>query len=96
MSFLGIRFKCPDVNYNTEAGPLKRIGAQWTSGVKSAEDCSTLCQRRSDCNYWTWHHDKAGGWSYKCVTMKDAGTRVKNTKCVSGEKSCKGKFFHTE
>ena len=97
INYLDIPFACPDVNYNTESGrdPMKRIGAQWKSGVRSWEACSKLCQQRSDCKYWTWHHGKASGWSwsYWCVTMQDAGKRVYNTDTISGQRDCTGNII---
>ena len=83
-----ISFGCPDVNYNTE-DENKRVGAQWKSDVKTWEACSQLCQQRSDCKYWTWHHGKSGSWAYKCVTMQNAGTRVYNDDTISGQRNCR-------
>ena len=83
-----ISFGCPDVNYNTE-DENKRVGAQWRSDVKTWEACSQLCQQRSDCKYWTWHHGKSGSWAYKCVTMQNAGTRVYNNDTISGQRNCR-------
>merc|ERR1711974_574376 len=82
----GVHFKCPDINQNTDA----RVGAQTTNDVKSWKDCSALCQKRTDCKYWTWAHGSSGQWAYKCVTMSDAGGKASDTNVVSGEKSCRG------
>merc|ERR1711971_407844 len=86
-----IPFECPDVNYNTESegDPQKRVGAQWASGIRSWEACSNLCQERSDCKYWTWHHSNSGSLANQCVTMQDAGKRVYDTNTISGQRSCR-------
>merc|ERR1712226_858662 len=85
----GINYVCPDVNHNTDRqggdpNHSGRVGAEWTNDVKSWEDCSALCQKRSDCRYWTWHHGNSGSWAYKCVTMIDVWGKAYDTNVVSG------------
>ena len=82
----GLTLQCPDVNMNTQ----DRVGDDWTSNVKTWEECSDLCQKRNDCKFWTWHHANAGSYAFWCSTMKDAGGKVANTDCVSGGRTCKG------
>jgi len=82
-------FDCPDLNQNTGVRAHPRVGAQWTNDVKSWEGCSDMCQKRSDCNYWTWHHGNSGSWAHKCVTMTDAGGKSYDANAVSGERSCR-------
>ena len=88
--FSGINFACPDVNQNTGAAGAERVGEKWTNNVKSWEDCSALCQTRSGCKYWTWHHANSGYWANKCVTMTDAGGKFFNKDVLSGKRSCTG------
>merc|ERR1719192_3221037 len=86
----GINFACPDLHQNTGQTGAGRVGEKWTNNVKSWEDCSALCQTRSGCKYWTWHHANSGYWANKCVTMTDAGGRFYNKDVLSGERSCTG------
>ena len=88
--FSGINFACPDSNQNTGAAGAERVGEKWTNNVKSWEDCSALCQTRSGCKYWTWHHANSGYWANKCVTMTDAGGKFFNKDVLSGKRSCTG------
>jgi len=86
----GINFACPDLHQNTGQTGAGRVGEKWTNNVKSWEDCSALCQTRSGCKYWTWHHANSGYWANKCVTMTDAGGKTYNKDVLSGKRSCTG------
>merc|ERR1712042_381651 len=75
---------CPEKNKNYGNGHgLQR----WT--VQSWEACSDLCSRRSDCQYWTWHHDRAGIYSHRCKTMTMKEYERKDRNCVSGTRACR-------
>ena len=78
-------FDCPDIGFNTR----DREAAELTDGVQSWAACSDLCSRRRGCRYWTWHHENAGQYSFRCVTMTDVKFRVADTSAVSGSKNCK-------
>ena len=88
--FSGLNFACPDLNENTGAAVSGRVGEKTTNNVKSWEDCSALCQMRSDCKYWTWHHANSGVYANTCATMTDAGGKFYNTDVVSGKRICTG------
>ena len=85
----GFKYSCPDEYYNTH-GPGDRVNPEWTKNVQSWQDCSALCLKRRDCNYWTWHHGDSGEWAHKCVTMTDAAGKGYEPNVVSGERSCFG------
>jgi len=74
---------CPENNRNYGGRGLER-----KRNVKSWEACSDLCSKRSDCNYWTWHHGKAGQYSYICKTMTTIQYNVVDKNCVSGTRAC--------
>ena len=78
-------FRCPDTGFNTR----EREAAQLTDGVSSWAACSDLCRRRRGCRYWTWHHENAGQYSYRCVTMTQVNYRVADPSAVSGTKNCR-------
>merc|ERR1712142_293017 len=77
---------CPEKNKNYGNGH----GLQIRWNVQSWEACSDLCSRRSDCQYWTWHHDRAGKYSYLCKTMAMREYEREDRNCVSGTRACKG------
>ena len=76
---------CPEKNINYGNGH----GLQIRRNIKSWEDCSDLCSRSSDCNYWTWHHERAGRYSYICKTMTMKEYERKDRNCVSGTRACR-------
>ena len=78
-------FQCPDIGFNTR----DREAAELTDGVKSWAACSDLCSRRRGCRYWTWHHENAGQYSLRCVTMTDVNFRIADPSAVSGSKNCR-------
>ena len=78
-------FQCPDIGYNTR----DREAAELTDGVQNWQVCSDLCSRREGCRYWTWHHEGAGEFSFRCVTMTDVRARVADPSAVSGTDRCR-------
>ena len=78
-------FQCPDIGYNTR----DREAAELTDEVQSWQACSDLCSRREGCRYWTWHHEGAGEFSFRCVTMTDVRARVADPCAVSGSSRCR-------
>ena len=79
-------FPCPDPGHNTR----DRLGAELTEGVASWAACAALCRGRAGCRYWTWHHEGAGQFAFRCVTMEDVISRVPDQNAVSGTKKCVG------
>merc|ERR1712142_436453 len=77
---------CPEKNKNYGNG----WGLQIRRNIRSWEACSDLCSRRPDCQYWTWHHDRAGRYSYICKTMTMKEYERKDRNCVSGTRACRG------
>ena len=63
-------------------------GGVETNNETSAE-CIDLCEKTSGCRYWTWHHENAGQYSYRCVTMTQVNYRVADPSAVSGTKNCR-------
>ena len=84
---LKLKIGCPANLVNTWG----RVGGV-TTDVKTWEECAKLCQKRSSCRYWTWHHDKTPHLylRYKCVTMTDAASTYGNPDTVSGTRDCPG------
>ena len=80
----------PRCDYLTRALGGK-VGEQWSSQVPSWQQCATLCMRRPDCRYWTWHHQ-----AFKCVTMRDATRLYFNPNAVSGSKHCQSSFIYDD
>jgi len=77
---------CPEKNKNYGNGH----GLQIRRNVMSWEACSDLCSSRPDCEYWTWHHERAGQYSYTCKTMTMKEYERKDRNCVSGTRACRG------
>merc|ERR1712142_1241344 len=76
---------CPEKNKNYGRGP----GLERKRNVKSWEACSALCSKRSDCKYWTWHHDRAGQYSHICKTMTTLQYEREDRNSVSGTRACR-------
>ena len=77
---------CPQKNKNYGQGD----GLEEEDDIQSWEECSDLCYKRSECQYWTWHHGGAGEYSHRCHTMKTVGVEYENFNCVSGTSACTG------
>jgi len=73
-------FECPDYGYNTR----DRVEPEITDDVDSWFECFELCERRSGCRFWTWHHDGAGYYAHRCITMTDVSEKVEDPNAVSG------------
>ena len=88
--YSGGELPCPSVNVQTES----RENEAWTEDVFSWTACSELCRQRQGCTAWTWHHENAGFWALKCVTMTGYGYTTPSTAVVSGGHDCgTGTFF---
>ena len=74
---------------NTLISLVDRKETELTEGVESWQACSDLCSRRRGCRYWTWHHEDAGQYSFRCVTMTDVSARVADSSAVSGTSKCR-------
>ena len=87
-------YNCPEKNKNYGRGR----GLERKRNVKSWEACSALCSKRSDCKYWTWHHDRAGQYSHICKTMTTLQYEREDRNSVSGTRACRpdiqGKIRH--
>jgi len=78
-------YNCPEKNKNYGRGR----GLERKRNVKSWEACSALCSKRSDCKYWTWHHDRAGQYSHICKTMTTLQYEREDRNSVSGTRACR-------
>lgn len=77
-------FSCPDIGFNTR----DKTDQEMTENVESWQECFGLCRQRSGCRYWTWHHENAGPYSFRCITMEDVYHRVRDDNAISGKKKC--------
>jgi len=77
-------FKCPDINTNTRG----REGAAILDGIQTWSACSLKCSKSPKCRYWTWHHEGAQEYAYRCVLMTDTLTTVEDPNAISGTKKC--------
>eukprot|EP00092_Neocalanus_flemingeri_P004615 GFUD01004972.1.p1 GENE.GFUD01004972.1~~GFUD01004972.1.p1 ORF type:complete len:470 (+),score=82.06 GFUD01004972.1:89-1498(+) len=77
-------FSCPDFDTNTQG----REGAQRIDGIKSWSACSLKCSKNKDCKYWTWHHEKATGFEFRCVLMSDFVVKAEDSNTISGSSDC--------
>jgi len=75
---------CPMPNSNTQG----REGASVIEGIQSWADCSLKCKDTSGCRYWTWHHEGAGEYAFRCVVMDDILNTATDSNAVSGTVRC--------
>merc|ERR1719499_1473151 len=74
------RLGCPDMNTNTQGRSV--VGR--LDGIMSWSACALKCSQKSSCKYWTWHHEKAFGFEFRCVLMSDFVTPAEDSNTVSG------------
>ena len=43
-----------------------------------------VTQNSSGCRYWTWHHEDAEGFAFRCVVMEDILNTAADSNAVSG------------
>ena len=60
-----------------------------TKDVQSWVHCSSLCLKRKDCKFWTFHN--AGGYVEECRTMSDADA-WDDWVAISGARECPGRM----
>merc|ERR1719153_508964 len=75
---------CPDINTNTQGRSV--VGR--LDGIKTWSACALKCSQRSSCKYWTWHHEKALGFEFRCVLMSDFINTAEDSNTVSGSSDC--------
>jgi len=75
---------CPDKNTNTQG----RQGIKRIDGIKTWSACSLKCFINRDCKYWTWHHERAVGFEFRCVLMSDFVTKADDSNTISGSSDC--------
>lgn len=56
--------------------------------VQSWADCAALCAGKSGCTYWTWHHEGAGAYRFRCVLMKGYSSLAWDDNAISGNAGC--------
>merc|ERR1719402_876941 len=78
------RLGCPDINTNTQGRSV--VGR--LDGIKTWSACALKCSQRSSCKYWTWHHEKALGFEFRCVLMFDFINTAEDSNTVSGSSDC--------
>ena len=75
---------CPAQNMMAVGG----AGRERNENVKSWEECSDCCRKKSDCKYWTWYAPQSA-----CVTMTNARSLKKKKKLWSGSQECGGEIL---
>jgi len=75
---------CPTKNTNTQG----RDQIQRLTGIKTWSSCSLKCTQTKNCNYWTWHHERAVGYKFVCVLMSDFVVAAEDTNTISGSSDC--------
>ena len=75
---------CPAQNMMAVGG----AGRERNEDVKSWEECSDCCRKKSDCKYWTWYSPQSA-----CVTMTNARSLKKKKKLWSGDRKCGGEIL---
>ena len=75
---------CPAQNMMAVGG----AGRERNENVKSWEECSDCCRKKSDCKYWTWYSPQS-----VCVTMTNARSLKKKKKLWSGSHECGGEIL---
>merc|ERR1719402_1568997 len=78
------RLGCPDINTNTQGRSV--VGR--VDGIQTWSACALKCSQRSSCKYWTWHHEKALGFEFRCVLMSDFVNTADDSNTVSGSSDC--------
>jgi len=77
---------CAQVGKNTKS----RENAQLFSNVRSWAECSTKCSLHTSCTAWTWNHEGAGTYAFKCAIMTGYASLVDDSNTVSGSRECSG------
>jgi len=77
---------CARMGKNTK----DRVGSRTFSNVRSWEECSLKCSLDATCTMWTWNHENAGRYAFKCSTMTSYGTLIDDSNSVSGTRACQG------
>lgn len=77
---------CAQVGKNTKS----RVNSQTFSNIKSWAECSTRCFLDTSCAAWTWNHENAGSYAFKCSIMTGYASLVDDSNTVSGSRSCSG------
>merc|ERR1719369_99751 len=75
---------CPDMNTNTQGREI--VGR--LDDIRSWSSCSLKCSQSKGCKYWTWHHEKAVGYEYRCVLMSDFVNAAEDSNTISGSSDC--------
>merc|ERR1712123_293305 len=78
------RLDCPDINTNTQG----RAVVARVDGIKSWSACSLKCSQNRKCKHWTWHHEKAAGFEFRCVLMSGFVTKAADSNTISGSADC--------
>ena len=76
--------KCPAQNMMAVGG----AGRERNENVKSWEECSDCCRKKSDCKYWTWNKPQS-----VCVTMTNARSVKQKKNVWSGVRECGGDYL---
>ena len=76
--------KCPAQNMMAMGG----AGRERNENVKSWEECSDCCRKKSDCKYWTWNKPQS-----VCVTMTNARSVKQKKNVWSGVRECGGDYL---
>ena len=84
ISVLDSSDKCPAQNMMAMGG----AGRERNENVKSWEECSDCCRKKSDCKYWTWYSPQS-----LCVTMTNARSLKVSKKRMSGTRECGGEII---
>jgi len=75
---------CPDINTNTQGRSV--VGR--LDGIRSWSACALKCSQKKGCKYWTWHHEKAVGFEFRCVLMSDFVNTAEDSNTISGSSDC--------